>query len=35
MGLHSTASYGASGVKARGVSGEDIAVAQGLLTGSE
>ncbi|KFZ16440.1 hypothetical protein V502_05078 [Pseudogymnoascus sp. VKM F-4520 (FW-2644)] len=34
MGLHSTASYGASGVTARGVSGEDMAVAQGLLTGN-
>ncbi|KFX99997.1 hypothetical protein V490_01538 [Pseudogymnoascus sp. VKM F-3557] len=34
MGLHSTASYGASGVKARGVSGEDMTIAQSLLSGN-
>ncbi|OBT77414.1 hypothetical protein VF21_04276 [Pseudogymnoascus sp. 05NY08] len=34
MGLHSTASYGVSGVMARGVSGEDMTIAQGLLAGN-
>ncbi|OBT55745.1 hypothetical protein VE04_03836 [Pseudogymnoascus sp. 24MN13] len=34
MGLHSTASYGASGVMARGVSGEDMTIALGLLAGN-
>ncbi|OAF55560.1 hypothetical protein VC83_07681 [Pseudogymnoascus destructans] len=34
MGLHSTASYGASAITARGVSGEDMTIAQGLLAGN-
>ncbi|KFY15141.1 hypothetical protein V492_02201 [Pseudogymnoascus sp. VKM F-4246] len=34
MGLHSTATHGASAVTARVASGEDMAIAQGLLVGN-